>query len=175
MAIAPLFVADMATLKAKLRLSGVSKTDALAIIDGAVEDVRLLLYDSTQGLGSTLVAEILAIAYVENATTAEALRRTRANSLESKWVRLLLLRRLPSLFMDAGAVTRDVFNDEPFTRSSGRKLLDEIKALEDAIANDLGVLLGEEDSVGLVDAITFEPDDTPDRPWDSISPLRLDT
>ncbi len=175
MAIAPLFVADLATLKARLRMTGASESDALSQFDGAVEDVRLLLYDETQGLGLALVTTLLAIVFVENATTAEALKRTRANSLETKWVRLLLLRRMPTLFMDASAVTREAWNDEPFTRSGGRTLRDEISAIETQIKNDLAVLLGDTGEIGMISVILAEADDAADLPFDSIAPLSIDT
>ena len=76
MAVAPLFIADLAALKARLRLSGMGSADAAAQVDQAIEDVRLGFYDR---LGKTRVDEILAVAYVENATTTAARVRPRGH------------------------------------------------------------------------------------------------
>lgn len=171
MAVEPLFVADMDTLKSRLRLSGAAQDDALAQIDQAVEDVRVGFYDDVQGLGVTQVTTLLAIDYAENATTAEDLLRTRANNLEVTWVRLLLMRRMPTLFMDASGSTLDTWNEEPLTRKSGRDLSAEIKRLESEVAVGLAYLgAGDDDDVGLLGVTVFEPEETPDRPAASIEP-----
>ena len=174
MAIAPLFLADMDTLKSRLRLSGAAQTDALAQIDQAVEDVRVKFYDEEQGLGLTVVTALLAIAYSENATTTEALKRTRANNLEVQWVRLLLLQRLPTIFMDGSAQTLDAWNEEPLTRNGPRGVAKEIARLEKEIADGLAALLGNDDERGSLTATVFEPAETPDRPGYSINPGYFD-
>ena len=174
MAVEPLFVADKDTLKSRLRLSGAAQTDALAQIDQAIEDVRVGFYDDAQGLGVSRVTALLAISYEENATTAEALLRTRANNLEVSWVRLLLMRRLPTLFMDASGNSLDVWNEEPLTRKAGRSLRDEIARLELEVAEGLAYLgAGDDDDVGDLGVVVFEPSTTPDRPGLSISPNYL--
>ena len=172
MAVAPLFVATMPILTARLRLNGISasKTGALAQIDQAVEDVRVNMYDDNQGLGLVTVNALLAIAYVENATTASDLSRTRANNLEVTWVRLLLMRRMPTLFMDASGETLDAWNEEPLTHNTGKTLRDEIKRLEDEIAQGVAQLIGDDEDIGDMDVIVFEPAETPARPGASILP-----
>lgn len=171
MAVAPLFVADMNTLKSRLRMTGSVTTDGLAIIDKAVEDVRVGFYDEAQGLGASLVTDLLAIAFVENATNPTDLKRTRANNLEVTWVRLLLMRRIPMLFMDGSAVSHEVWNEEPLTRSSQTEIQREVDRLENDLAEGLAALLGETDDQGSLDLIVFEPDTTPDGVGDSIKPL----
>lgn len=170
MAVEPLFVADMDTLKSRLRLSGAVKTDATAQIDQAVEDVRVGFYDDVQGLGVARVTALLAISYTENAATAEALQRTRANNLEVTWVRLLLMRRMPTLFMDASGATLDAWNEEPLTHGHSR-VDKEIARLEAEVSEGLSYLSADDDE-GIGDMITmvFEPEETPDRPAQSIDP-----
>jgi len=171
MAVEPLFIADMTTLRARLRLSEANNQDAQDLIDQAVEDVRVLIFDEGQGLGVTRVTQILAIAYVENATTANDLTRTRANNLELMWVKLHLLRSMPTLFIDGSGVTLEAWNDEPLTRRSDRAISEEISRLQDAIDKALAALgLGDEDDQGDIDTIVIEPDVTPDRPGASIKP-----
>lgn len=160
----------MTLLKERIRLNGAVKTGALAKIDQAVQDVRVSLYDEQGGLGLSRVNELLAIAYAENAATVADLSRTRANNLEVKMVSLLLLRRMPMLFMDASAETLDAWNEEHFSHLSRRDLRDEIERLEREIIQDLGQLLPTAEDVGIMDVIVFEPDETPPRPGASIIP-----
>lgn len=177
MPVAPLFVASIEDLKARLRLTGATKSDFSAQLDLALEDVRLGFYDEDGGLGTTRVGELLAISYVENATNATSLLRTRANNLEVTWVRLLLMRRLPTLFMDAGGETLDAWNEEPITRSSRRGLESEIQRLENEVTDGLAYLGGaDEEDLGEVAVTVFEPEITPDLPRASILPYtpRLD-
>lgn len=171
MAVAPLFVASMAVLKARLRMTGAAQADTLSIIDKAVEDVRVSFYDDVEGLGKSKVDALLAIAFVENATTLADLSRTRVNNLEVKWVRLHLLRRIPMLFMDGQAVIQEVWNEEPITRVSRRATEVEALRLETEIKDALAALLDEDNERGAVVATIFEPDVTPARPGASIKPL----
>ena len=171
MAVSPLFVVDMATLKSRVRLTGAAQADALAQIDQAVEDVRVGFFDDVQGLGLSRVTTLLAIAYAENASTAEELLRTRANNLEVTWVRLLLMRRLPPLFMVASGSTLDAWNEEPLTRKAGRDLREEINRLEQEVMEGLAYLSGGDDEdVGNLGVVVFQPAVTPDRPGLSIAP-----
>ena len=171
MAIEPLFVVDMDTLKSRLRLTGASQADALAQIDQAVEDVRVGIYDDEQGLGVARVTELLAISYAENAATANELLRTRANNLEVTWVRLFLMRRLPTLFMDASGESLEVWNEEPLVRKAGRDLRKEIETLAEEVKQGLAYLgAGDENDIGLLGVVVFEPETTPDRPAASLQP-----
>lgn len=170
MPIEPLFVSDMDTLKSRLRLSGASSADALAIIDQAVEDVRVRLLSDERGLGVDLCVKLRAIAYAENSLDADTIRRTRANSLEVKMVRALLLRRMPTLFMDGSGVVQEVWNEEPITRARPDVIAREIEALEQEIADDLDALLDEEQDSDN-DAFVIEPDETPPLAFDTIRPI----
>lgn len=172
MAIEPLFLASKDELKSRLRLSGAAQADALAQVDHAIEDVRMHIYDEDRGLGAARVTEILTVSYVENATTSAAMVRTMARSLECAWVRLLLLRRMPMIFMDASAVTQEVWNEEPVTRFGPSGVRQEIERLEQEIQDLLANLGGDEDDAG-IGVVVFEPEETPDRPGWSIAPEYL--
>lgn len=153
MAVAPLFVASMDLLKAKLRLSGSSSADAARMIDDAVESVRVGFINH---LGEVRVGQLVATAYTENALTAAAILRTKANILEITWVRLKLLRRLPTLFMDASGVQQQAWNEEQgFARdnSTGK----EIDRLEDEVLQGLEELAGTSDDGGSMTVETFGP------------------
>lgn len=171
MAVEPLFVSDMDTLKAALRLSSAAQPDALSQIDRAVERVRVDMFDSARGLGQARVTELLAIPYVENATDSTSLSRTRANNLEISWTRLYLLKTMPTLFMDASSVTLEAWNEEPLTRKSDREICKEIELLEKEIIDELGFLqeLSEED-LGRVNVTVFCAESPPARPGASIFP-----
>lgn len=174
MAVAPLFVADMTTLRTRLRLDGAKAASALAVIDQAVEDVRIGFYDR---LGATRVAALVAIGYSENPTTANGVLRAKANSVEVKWVRVLLLRRLPVLFIDAQGLKQQVWNDESgFASGPERALRDEIEKLEAEIEEALLVLAGDEDpDEAILNVSTIGPDETPDLPGASVWPGRRTT
>lgn len=121
----PLFVADEATLKARLRLSGVDAgSDAQAIIDEAVLMVRANVYAR---LGDTRVTELLAISFSETFTTNDGALRAIANNLEIKWVWLILMDRLPTIFMDNSGATQEVYNEEAAFRSLDPERLDSLR------------------------------------------------
>ena len=159
----------MATLKARLRLTGTVSTDAQSIIDLALEEVRVGLFNDNGGLGEATVVEILAVAFVENALTNAELRRTRANALEIKWVRMLLLRRMPTLFMDGSGVTLEMWNQEPLTRKGTSAIEKEISALESEIQDEIAGLLGTTEE-GILDSLTFEPATAVEKPLSSLEP-----
>lgn len=168
MAVQPLFVASIEALKLRLRVGEVDKPGFNAQLEQAVEDVRLGFYDELKGLGASRVATLLAISYVENSTDATELLRTRANNLETLWVRLLLMKRQPTVFLDASGVTLEMWNDEPLVRKGERSLAAEIAAVESEVVEGLAYLRnGDEDDVG-ASVIVFQPSTTPDLPGASI-------
>lgn len=172
MPVAPLFVADMDTLKARLRLTGAAQPDALAQIDEAVEWVRVAIYDEEEGLGLSLVNELLGIPYVENATTLQDLRRTQANNLELAWVRLRLLCVMPTLFHDASGSSLDTWNEEPLTRRSERGLREMKAALEKEIRKGIADLTEDNDGRGSLAAQVFESGLPYFQPGSSIAPYK---
>lgn len=172
MAVAPLFIADMTTLKTTLRLEGAKSAGALAAIDNAVLEVRLGFY---RKLDVSRVAVLVALTYSDAPTTKDGVLRALANSTEVKWVRLLLLRQFTSLFLDGSAVKQQAWNDETgFSSLSEQARRDEIKRLEDEINDALEILLGDE-ALGAetkVNAATIEPEYYPDLPGATLYPER---
>lgn len=108
MAVEPLFVVTRKTLKLRLRLEGV-KAQAEHLIDSSIETVRSHFY---RRLGAARVAQLVAIEYVENATSETDMLRTIANATEEAWVRLELLSIMPVLIADKGGSGLAAWNDE---------------------------------------------------------------
>lgn len=119
MATAPLFVADLPTLKTKLRLSGVSddpSVDASAMIDESILAVRTKFYAR---LGITKVAALVAITFVPAPSTEPEILRAVANTCEVNMVRLELMDRLPWLWSDSSGEAQKAWNEEAPFREKG--------------------------------------------------------
>lgn len=171
MAVQPLFITDMNALKAQLRLSGASQSDALAMIDSAVQQARARFYSS---LGAVQVTALLAIPYVDNPTTDDGAKRLKANGIELDITKLSLLRSMPILFMDSSGIKREVWNEEGFARRLDEKYIsDEIARLENDIASGLGDLAADSgDSGGAVSGGAIGPLCRPLPPGYSVFGLR---
>jgi len=117
--------------------------DTQAAVYQAVTDVRIGMFSR---IGKTRALEISTLAFSENPTTDDEVLRSKAISAESLWVTLLLMQRLPVLFMDNTSI-RDNFNDEPITRDSSslRKNIDAIQTQLDDLIGDL-ILEGDEEA-----------------------------
>jgi hypothetical protein len=139
MAVAPLFVADMVTLKGKLRLSGVATgTDAQAQIEEAVQSVRTGFY---RRLGLSRLTYLQGLPFVEAPSSDTGYLRMLANTVEVIWTRLELMKTMPQLFMDARGSTVEIWNTEAAFRqgSLGQK---EIERLEAQLEDELAILAG---------------------------------
>lgn len=122
MATAPLFVADLATLKAELRLSGVpSGADSDAIVQGACRIARARFYSV---LGLARVGAILLWSHSDSPTTENEILRSIAEECEVAMVRCVLMDRLPNLFMDNSGGGLEFLNQEGAFRSTPRGDLD---------------------------------------------------
>lgn len=167
MAIAPLFVSDRALLLSKLRLAGTADTnDVQDVIDEAIQTVRIGFYDA---LGAALVTTLLATPFVENAVTAEGILRSKANTTEVAWVKVYLLRNLPTLFMDASAGAQQVWNQEGLTRVIlPNQTKAEITRLEEYINKAIVDLRGGTPDTSLASVSVIEPDDEQPAPGASI-------
>lgn len=166
----PVFVADLATLKARLRLSGVpvAATDTLGIIDDAVLRARMRFY---RRLGASRVADLVAIAYVEDPTTDDGILRALANSVEVNIVRFELMQTLPTTFMDASGDANKKWNEEALFRERGpTERQKELTRLEDQIEEDMQMLALEEELAAESGIQTYDgtPTIAPPRPGDSI-------
>lgn len=167
MAVQPLFVSSIDVLKAKLRLTGSTAGDTQTILETQIELVRSLIYDE---LGPARVTQISQIAYVANGTTEEQLLRTKANLLETIWVRMLCLRVMPQAFIDGSGITQQRWNQDGILRDSPPDgLRNEISRLETEIARLLAGLADETEDQSSVRAESIGPDTVLDRP--SIFPF----
>lgn len=144
MATVPLFIADLATLKSKIRLSGVPTTsDAEDIINEAILIVRQKFY---RDLGTDRVAVLKAIAFSETPTTNDQVLRAVANSTEVLWVRCELMSMLPSMFMDGNADQSQIFQDEALFREAAANELEQSRMrCEMEIQQNLDLLRGDEE------------------------------
>lgn len=167
---APLFVADLDTLKARLRLSGLpSGGDGEALYDEALMRVRTGFY---RRLGATRVDTILAIDYEADPETSDEVLRAVANSAEVKWTYLVLIDLMPTLFMDASGQSQEVWNTEGLFRQ-GRPSASRIQALKDDLETDLAFLSGDPDEVSTMRSDTIDPDPEAPDPGDSLFDPRL--
>lgn len=115
MAVAPLFVASMSVLQQRLRLSSIdSGADAQDILEDAVAQVRVGFY---MRLGTTRTAQLVALSSSDNPTTNDAILRKIAEVAEVTWVRVILMDRLPMLWMDQSGGQNEVYNQEGAFRS----------------------------------------------------------
>lgn len=133
MAVEPLYNADLDTLLKIVRIEPADDVNTLAAVDQAVRDVRLGLYSR---LGKTRALEITGYALTDNPTTDDEISRSNAASAEALWLTILLVQRLPVLFMDNASSVGDIFNGEPLTRDAMgvHTFLDYLKAqLEDKL------------------------------------------
>ena len=163
----PIFNKDRATLLARLRLVGAESESAVASIDAAFAVVGTGFYDR---LGAEAVALIAGYPYSEDLTAGETQRkRLKAAVTEEKWMRLELMRRMPSLFFDGSGNSGNRWNDEQLGRE-GSASKEELQRLENEILELLGQLIDESDT-SVVSAVVFSPDTTPVyRPGGSVWP-----
>lgn len=114
---APLFVNDIETLRASLRLSGLDATsDAERVFQNAVLGVRSKLY---QRLGTERVTALLAVAYTESPTSQAQATRASANMVEVMMVRRELLLSMPMLFSGGMGAAGEAWNAEAPFRDVG--------------------------------------------------------
>jgi len=165
----PRFIADLATLKGKLRLTKLP-TDSAAneLLDEAILNARLEFY---RRLGGTRVDALAAITFVENPTSANEVLRALANAVEVKLVRVRLMRTIPVLFQDASGDVQRAWNEEAPFREGGVSSTDrEIKRIESEIEEDFQMLAGEESQGEESNWRVFDgtPECPPPRPGNNV-------
>lgn len=173
MAVEPLFMLDRDALLAELRLTAAVNNDAPAIIDGAIQEVRIGFYDC---LSASRVDDIVAFVTADNPSTDDERTRVRAEKTEVLWMRKLLITRLPNFFLDSSGDVPQAFNEEGLTREPRPDILArEINRLNTEILKNLEALKGGEACAieNEVRASTLCPDETPPRPFASISPILI--
>ncbi len=169
MAATPVFISDLPTLKERLRISQVDTGEGASVVDSVVEEVRLELYAV---LGSSTVTTIAALTPGDPATTDDELKRLRAENVELLMVRLLLMRRMPILFLSSVGQARQQWNEEGITRDVDQATVRrEIQTLEASVRKGLALL--NDTDANEIRAEVIVPDETPQRPGDSILPSSL--
>lgn len=156
---APLFVADEATLKERLRLSAVpaSALDTEAIIDEAILRARLRFY---RELGAARTNVLVALPFTELPTTEDEVLRALATTTEVQIVRCELLRLLPNTFMDASGDVNARWNEEAPVRERGpQEIEDELRRCENEVAQAM-IELADSSGLDCEDVQTW--DGTPD-------------
>jgi hypothetical protein len=162
---APLFVADTATLQARLRLTGLpSGADGTALLQEAMTRVRAGFY---RRLGVSRVDTILETDFEDDPVSAEEVLRSSANSAEVRWTYIVLLDLMPTLFMDASGATQETWNTEGAFRQ-GRPSPKAIQALKDELEIELDYLAGVTSDAGLMRSATIEAEEEPQDPGDSL-------
>lgn len=137
MSATPLFVPDLATLLARLRLTGIA-TSGQAVVDEAVQTVRVGIY---RALGAAVVSTLLATTSTLSPITDAELERCTAERVEVAWTRMLLLRSMPVLFKESSSNIQQAWNEEGLARdASARMIADEIERLQADIDTWLGTL-----------------------------------
>ena len=142
MAIEPLFVATTPELLQKVRMSCAVEGDGdvTHVLNEAIQKVRVGFFDR---LGEERVNQLVAIPFVENATTEAEIDRTKANSAEVLWVRKYLILDLPYRAFDQEEKERDNWNKEPLTRDLSKQ---EIELLLEKTCDELDRVLDDLDT-----------------------------
>lgn len=129
MAVAPLFVLDMPTLKASLRLGELLAHDAASpILDTAVKFARVTVIEA---LGESAVAHLVGLARTENPATMIQARRVKAEMLETDLILMYLTKHLPMAFLDGGGGMLNFYKQEaPFRLQDPLSRAELVKDLE---------------------------------------------
>lgn len=149
----PYFLTDIATLKTRLRLSAVpTGTDAEAIIEDALEQVQGGLAIRLGMARLTELRNLFDSMLTPSPTVDEEVQMAICRVLEVTWTRVILMDRLPMLWMDQSGGDREVYNEEGAFRSlispkAPIMLQDMIQRLEGQIQDWLTFLVGTVDDL----------------------------
>lgn len=163
----PLFANSRAELVSQIRLTGANGDDAVAAIDAAIRAVAVNIYDA---IGESKVGQIRGTAFSDDPTASKDVRlRLKAATMEEKWVRAELLRKMPVLFRESRGASYDRFNEEGIGEDAQRAE-DEIRRLMADVYELLDDINGDASS-SRISAVTFGPEKTPViRPGQSVRP-----
>lgn len=139
-AIQPLFSPTRAYLVSGIRLRDVpSETNAQDVIDEAINTVKANFY---RRLGKERIEAIKTVAFTRTPSTDEEYLRLLAQTTETKWTRLELMRTLPMSFMDGNVTDQQWQNEAAFRAATGAALASEQKQLRNEIDMAMDVLAG---------------------------------
>lgn len=147
--VAPYFFDDIDELKGRLRLSAVpDSTDAQEIIEDALEQVQagMAMRLGTDRLGE--LQDLFDTMATPSPTVDEEVNMAICRVLEVTWTRVILMDRLPMLWMDQSGGDREIYNQEgAFRGLSPTQLRDQMDRMEQQIQDWLNFLLGSEDEL----------------------------
>lgn len=159
------FLLDMDSLRARLRLSGAVQADTTTLLDSALNRVRVGFYTR---LGKARVDQIRAFTHTVSGSDDDILR-TLAEETEARWVRALLLPDIPTLFMDTAGQTQQVWNEEGLTRNLGMRDKDDlIKNIMEEVEAALSLLGGTTTDGSGMNVSCVGPAEVPPVPGDSV-------
>lgn len=159
MAVAPLFVADIGTLKKEVRLDAMESTEArYSIFERAAISARAAIYSR---LGEAATNAWVAIAYAENPTNESGVLRSIANLLEVELVFLRLLDSLPIFFMDDSGGTQHSWNEDGAFRGLDAEEREALKKAKQELVEEYFTMLEAAvlEDEGSVSAHSAEPDE----------------
>ena len=165
MTIQPIFMKRSQLLNS-LRLSESSES-SVQQIDDAILETRTGFYRS---LGSSRVAELAAVTHSDTPASDDELDRARAESVEVKWVKLGLMRSMPTFFMEATGSAQQTWNEEGLLRDADRRLEKEIDRLQSEVNCGLQELSKGECSPNVA---VIGPTETNTYPGSSIFPTTI--
>lgn len=158
MVVAPVFVADIDTLKKELRLGEIpAGKDTEDLIQQALRDARLGLW---RKLGDRRIRTIKAWTLVDDPSTNNEYLRHLANQTEIKWVKWFLTWTLPMLFSDDSGDADMHWNQDPTFRQVSSRNLDKLrKEYWDEILENLDLLSGDEtaENETTIEVKTYSP------------------
>ena len=163
-----LFLSGSQKLKNRIRLGGAPDTDEFrAQLDSAIVEARVEIYDR---LGEARVAQLLATTGTDSPVTLAERDRAKAEILETKLVKKILLAVLPTAFIDSSGDARQVWNEQAILRSPESRARDLASDLSEEIDRLFFELeqgaLGSDD---LGHVLSIEPETLPvPKPYDSI-------
>jgi hypothetical protein len=168
MSATPVFVASLAALKAQLRLTGATSPDAEALILGAMQKARVGIYDR---LGASRVTQIQGMTATDTPSTPDELTRARAINVEISWVRMFLLRAMPTMFRDGSSGIQQSWNEEGIARPTGvSEITIEISRLNTEIEGQIKELSGEDTDNSGINVDVIGPEATNVFPGSQIFP-----
>lgn len=164
----PLFCPSREYLVKGLRLRDLpTDVNAQDLINESILAVRASFY---RRIGLEGITAVQAIAFTKHPATASDYRRLLAQTTETKWVRLELMRIMPMQFVDGSAADQSWQHEAAFRSATGAQVAAEIKQLRAEIDAALDIIAGNAEATESLDIKiqTYGPDGTPAQPGDTV-------
>lgn len=164
MTVSPLFIKNRSTLLQSLRLKDTNESTTQQV-DNAIAEVRTELYTA---LGGARISTIKTYTVTDTPTTTNELVRSEATLTEDKWIRLLLLRRMPSFFLGSSSGAEETWNTTGLLREDAARHESELTRLQSEVDCGLGKLQADTEECVTVQAAVIGPTKTNPAPGASI-------